>query len=352
MLFAAIPAELRDRVCAFLPKNDQLALAATSSAFLPVAQRRLYRHLAVSPAAHNLPVIAVLARNPQLARLVRTLSVNVPHGAGLLNAFYRDLATALSLMTELIDLEMSIDPAASWVLSHTRNTMFSRLTRFSSTFPFDSHVTNFLERIPALTELELDPDPVSSHTETIAPLSPSILSALSEFTGPSHVARAVVPGRPVQSIHITSGDLTTETVQSLKAATADIVMLCASTSAQPVPFLQSLTLHLPRIVYLRLMTTYTFTEAPDAVSFFLSNCCSSPSLIASIQAFYESVANALNTLPALVTFELSGMHWGSYTTPQEGDKRVWQSQPLTADSPSEADVVIDDDLYFDEFFAY
>ncbi|KAF4602295.1 hypothetical protein EYR40_005500 [Pleurotus pulmonarius] len=333
MLFSAIPAELRDRVCAFLPKNDLLALAATSSLFLPVAQRRLYRHLAVSPAAHNLQLITVLARNPRLARLVRTLAVNVPHGAALLNAFYRDLAAALSLMTELIDLEICIDPAASWVLSHTPNTIFARLTRFSSTFPFDSHVTNFLERIPALTELELDPDPVSSHTESIAPLSPSILSALNEFTGPSHVARAVVPGRPVQSIHITSGDLTTETVQTLKAATADVVMLCASTSAQPVPFLQSLTLHLPRIEYLRLMTTYTFTEAPDA-------------------AFYESVANALNTLPALVTFELSGMHWGSYTTPQEGDKRVWQSQPLTADSPSEADLVIDDDLYFDEFFAY
>ncbi|KAJ8515968.1 hypothetical protein ONZ45_g6643 [Pleurotus djamor] len=94
-------------------------------------------------------------------------------------------------------------------------------------------------------------------------------------------------------------------------------MLSISTTAQPIPVLQAIA-PTPPPVYLYLL------------------------------------ANALNSLTALATFDLSGMHWGSFTKPQEGDKRVWQSQPMTADS-MQADVLIDDDadaLDFDDFFAY
>ncbi|KAL0949569.1 hypothetical protein HGRIS_009618 [Hohenbuehelia grisea] len=330
MSFHSIPTELIDAVAAYLNPNDLVALAQTAHVFFPIAQRLLYRHLTISPCARNLSVVATLARRPDLAHFVRSFAIYLDADVAPLRAFYRRLATALSHMSELTSLQLYTDPSASWVLAHSCQTQFPRLQHFACSFQIDTNVAQFLEKTPALTELELDFVP-DTHVSTPFALIPTSIPLLDHFVGPAHAASVIVPGRPVNSVHLTSGDLTAETVQSLALATADVSLLCASTSSQPVPLLESVSSKLPRLAYLRLMTTFTFAKAPEP-------------------AFYERIANALNAMPALITFELSGMHWGSYTKPQNGDQRVWQSNPPSVDEEP-VDHDLDGDFYAD-FFVY
>ncbi|KAF9076413.1 hypothetical protein BDP27DRAFT_1313285 [Rhodocollybia butyracea] len=87
------------------------------------------------------------------------------------------------------------------------------------------------------------------------------------------------------------------------------------------------------LVHLRLMTTYSFHEAPDV-------------------NFYEDIAGALNAFPNLSTFELSGMHWGSHERNLDSEsQRVWQN-PLKSESELSSDVLLDIDPYSDLFFGY
>jgi hypothetical protein len=106
-----------------------------------------------------------------------------------------------------------------------------------------------------------------------------------------------------------------------------------------VPLLQSLTLHLPDLIYLRLimMTTFNFSEAPDAVR--LSSRYTH-NLLTRFSQTFQNIANALTLLPNLRAFELSGMPWGSSLKAPEHEGRIWQSQPLT-NNPLDGDLQTD-----------
>jgi hypothetical protein len=245
-------------------------------------------------------------------------------------------------MTEVTSLELFVGSNASWVLLGTHGCVFTRLQRFACSFPLDSHVVDFLGNTESLLELEVDgiSSPLSPPLPTLPVASVPLLC---EFKGSSHAATAIVPGRPVQSIHLNSGDLTGDDVAILARSTAHVAILGTTTSSLPVPLLQSLALHLPDLVYLRLimMTTFNFPEAPDAVS--LSSRYSHNVLKQFSQTF-QNIANALALLPNLRAFELSGMPWGSSLKTAENEGRIWQSQPLT-NGP------LDGDLHPDLFFA-
>jgi hypothetical protein len=75
-----------------------------------------------------------------------------------------------------------------------------------------------------------------------------------------------VPGRPVNSIFLRSGDLNEFVMDSLIQSTAQISALCCMTSQLPVSALECLSHRMPYLAYLRLMTTFEFPEAPDIVS--------------------------------------------------------------------------------------
>lgn len=42
------------------------------------------------------------------------------------------------------------------------------------------------------------------------------------------------------------------------------------------------------------------------------------------------MADVLASFPELITFDLSGMPWGSQQKRDDGSKRVWQSSPLSS----------------------
>ncbi|KAG6812648.1 hypothetical protein H0H92_001598 [Tricholoma furcatifolium] len=324
MAFTHLPAELIDAICQQACPPDLAALSRTNSFILPIAQRRLYRHLSIAFSSHNLQAVLTLADKPDLAQHVRTFSLRVD-SSSIFKSFLRLVATALSRMTELVQLELFIDPSASWILSNTRLT-YPHLLRFSSSFSFDQHVAEFLTKTEALLELEVDG--TSSALDFPVPvLSTRSIPQLSQFVGSSHVASAIVPGRPVQSIHLPSGDLSEDDVVTLANSTSHMVILSATTSSPPVLILESLARHMPSLGYLRLMTTCDFSEPPQP-------------------SFYEQIASALTSFSELKGFELAGLHWGSSPKGPEGEERVWQSQPPVGDIIGTEDMDEDLDLFY------
>lgn len=268
-----LPIELLDAICQNVLPTDLVALSRTSSFIYPVAQRLLYRHLSVSPASHNLAVVVTLSKRPGIARFVRSFAISLDAYSPVFPSFYRRLATALTYMSELTSLDLFIDASANWVLqAAAAASIYPRLHHFACSFPFDTHVVDFLNRADALLELEVDSIPVS-HPPPIPLLPLTSIPRLIQFTGSSQAAVAIVPGRPVESLHLNSGDLTEEDVDRLSKSTSRIVVLGSTTTEQPVPLLESLSQKMPYLVYLRIMTMYTFFKAPDAVSLSLSVLC-------------------------------------------------------------------------------
>lgn len=265
MSLTLLPIELFDSICTHLATSDLAALSRSCSLFYPAVQRILYRNLVLSPAKRNLSVIVTLSKKPSIARFVRTLSLTVDPSASVLRPFYRALADALSSMSELTSLHLSLDANAntSWVLTpHARPVTYHRLHSFTSSFPFDAHVTGFLERTPALENLELDTAPVSP-TAPLPHLSPAAIPHLVHFMGSCQAVKVIVPGRPLESIHIHDGDLSEDEVGCLAQSTGHIAVLGAITSALLVPFLQSLAKHFPYLAYLRLMAPFHTSLKPS-----------------------------------------------------------------------------------------
>ncbi|KAI0301809.1 hypothetical protein B0F90DRAFT_1715500 [Multifurca ochricompacta] len=306
-----LPIELLDIISSNLSNSDLVALSRTSSLFYPIAQRILYRNLVLSSSHHNLSVIVTLSKKPFIARFVRALSITIDPCLPVMRPFYNALTHALSAMSELTSLHLSLDTHLSWVLTPTtRPFTYPRLHSFTSSFPLDAHVTAFLERTPALERLELDTAPVSGTTH-LPHLSHTAIPRLSHFMGSCQAVKVIVPGRPLESIHIHDGDLSEDEVACLAQSTGHIAVLGVITSALLVPFLQSLARHLPYLAYLRLMAPFHLSSKP------------------SDDTFYEQVASTLTSMPKLLDFELSGMHWGSsYQANEAGCKRIWQAAPM------------------------
>lgn len=262
MSLHALPVELLDLVAAHLPNPALCALANVDTRCYHVVQRHLYRELYVDDT--NLPCVLTLARNPHIARHVRAFTITLSPFNTLLQAFYRLLGRALANMSELTELGVSVDQAASWVMRTPHGSTYHRLRRFASSFHLDHNIAHFLNKTDALLELEVD----SLHDSPLPdlPLRADALPRLEHFTGSSKAAQRIVPGRPVGHIQLNAGDLTEEVADSLAQSTAPIQILAAATSSHSVSLINTLTRCMEHLVHLRIVTTYTFSDAPDTVS--------------------------------------------------------------------------------------
>ncbi|KAF8211352.1 hypothetical protein K438DRAFT_1807160 [Mycena galopus ATCC 62051] len=294
----SLPIELLEQVFESLSPADLSNAARINSFSYPVAARVLYRGLAVSNSPMHAPpsIILTLAKRPDLARHVRCFAVALDQSGTELHSF---LATALSAMTALVSLDIFVD-TDSWVLPD--DLVYPQLQHFACSFPLDSRMAAFFSNAPALESVQID----SAASEALS-LEYASLPRLVEFTGCALAAAAVVPGRPVESIHINSGDLIEDLVPALAQSTATVTVLSITTSSAALDLLQVLGQYLPHIMYLRITSTSNLPAPPTTI-------------------FYEQVANALAlNFPDLQSFELSGMYWSSFKKPD--DRRQW-SQPL------------------------
>jgi hypothetical protein len=271
MSLPTLPVELVDSIFKNVAAPDLVALSSTCSSLCPVAQRLLYRHITISAWSHNINAVPTLAKRPDLALFVRSFTITTAAMSPLFPAFYHLLATAMSGMTELTSLNILVDSSVSWVLEKAgQNVTYHRLRQLTCAFPFDSNVARFLAKAPALLELEVDSIPYEPSTSIPIPsLSPTTIPHLNQFIGSARAARVIVPGRPLQNIHLNEGDLVEDDVACLAQANANVLVLGATASTPPVALLESIARHLPHLVYLRIMTTYHFTHAPEIVSSFV-----------------------------------------------------------------------------------
>lgn len=326
---AALPVELLDAVLAPLARNHAaLAAAALSSTALnPSATRLLYRHLSLSAYARNLDLVHLLATRPDLAILVRTLSVHLDDTEPPVEPTYSSLRHALSLMTNLQSLALYVDASTSWILTPPQGesgqkssefpnpgpAFYPRLEHLTCNFPLDPHLASFLGQVPSLISLTLssvpsdvDAEPEPDHGEPDAPaalhvtsavehvgIPPSHIPLLEAYTGPAHLLPTLV-SRPLKAVHL-FGDLTldilpidsasassmdkavahlrelnlgaaTPSASSLPTASEEMQVMSAMTSAPPAQLLEILAVAFPNLVCLRLMTTRALWDLPDLVS--------------------------------------------------------------------------------------
>ncbi|KAG6378483.1 hypothetical protein JVT61DRAFT_12743 [Boletus reticuloceps] len=287
----SLPVELVLAIANLVPLTSLPALARASSGLCHIAQSVLYRHVSAS---HNLAIVPLLARKPHIARHVRSFYIALDALAPLFSRFYSVLAGALHNMSDLHSLHLLVDANLSWVLRDP--CVYPNLVHFTCTFSFDDNVA------------------ASSNTPQ-------------QFIGSSRAAALIVPGRPVNSIHLNDSTLTDDVIPLLARSTGPVLVLGAVTNASPVPLLQLLHRHLPRLAYLRVMSTQNLFQPPSP-------------------EFYEQVANVLTSFPELNAFELSGMHWGSQRKADNDSKRVWQSSPLSNPTfPSDEHVLFGTDIF-------
>lgn len=329
---STLPVELVNILCDDLHPADLAALAATDVRLYRIAHRPLYRHLVIDN--HNLTCIFTLARNPHIAALVRSFSIRLAPCSFLLRSFYRLLATALSNMNEITSLHVSIDQAASWIMATRDDASYHRLTHFSSAFHLDDNLVHFLNKTDALLELELDPRPSNP---PLLGLRDGALPLLKHFAGSSQAAQYLVPGRPVENIHLSAGDLTEEVAVSLSKSTASILVLAAATSSHSVSLIGTLTRCMEHLVHLRIVTTYNFSHLPDTT-------------------YFSDIADALTSLPDLQSCEIWGLHWISAKKSFHDQGRVWESESFN-NTYIPANTLLTnpsflDDLYSDFSFAY
>jgi len=344
MSLQTLPAELIDHVAQCLHAKDFVSLSKINSYLYPVAQRWLYRQITIDYCSNNILVVFTLAQRPHLARYVRNFSIRLG-SYSVLSSFYRLLRTALSNMSQIISLDMFLDHAASWVM-HTRDdSTYHCLEHFASSFHIDHHLVHFLQKTNALLELEVDSLPP---TNVIPSLGPNALPMLSQFTGSSQAAQYVVPGRPVESIHLNSGDLTEDVVESLAKSTAHVLLLAAATISHSVALIGTLTQCMNYLVHLRIVTTFNFSEPPDAVSTY--PYYTYPFLYfshhMSLQSYFINISNALRSLPDLRTCEIWGIHWFPVKNEFHDEGTVWRSEPFNR--PDENHL---DNHYSDFYFA-
>ncbi|EAU84572.1 hypothetical protein CC1G_00091 [Coprinopsis cinerea okayama7 len=270
-------------------RRDLVALARCCSILNAVANRVLYRHISLTANKNPLAVANVLEQNPHLARHVRSFAIVVPPTFSPPTHAYSSLANALAHMLNIESLKLTLDPALSWVLPTAPNLAFPRLRDFTSLFPLDHNTSAFLAKTPALLSLELNHDltPASSP----APLPASSLPRLQSFAGSSQAAQAIVPGRPVSSISMHSGDLTEFVLHSLAKSTAAVSFLDATTASLPLPLLETMAIAIPELQELRLATTYNLWD----------EWFNTP--------FIQNIKNALISMDNLKTAEVSGMLW-------------------------------------------
>jgi hypothetical protein len=260
MSISDFPSELLHTVCVYLPNCDLVSIAGTNSTLCAVAQRLLYRHISLTITAANHGAVTTLATHPDISRYVRTFSLTAHEQS---TEFYHLLSTAISGMAEISSLHLFLDPETAWVLNKPGNggIAYYRLRHFACSFPFDTHVVNFLERAPDMTELEVDATLISPLPNFL----PAFIPHLSHFQGPSQVAAHLVPGRPVQALFLSGGMADDSVLSQLAKSTSKIVLLDAVTSSGLLSCLEAIANNMPSLVHLRLMTTYPFDDHPDLV---------------------------------------------------------------------------------------
>ena len=324
MASSTFPPELLDSICSLLPIPDLVSVASANYTLNAVAQRTLYRNISITPATNNLSVLHTLVARPSTAAHVRAFSITLHNEQP--RAFYALLSRALAHMTELTSLTLFLDPDASWVLKSEAR--YQNLASFSSSFPFDSDLVDFLSRTPGVAQLQAG-SALPSNDQPEVNLPPTSIPNLARFTGPHNIAKIVVPHRPIEALFLSQVISDDSLFAQLSLSKSNITIFDAVVSLGLLPCVTAISHAMPSLHYLRLMTVAPLDEHFDPVRCLPLKPVSKSShpLLSSTQSLYQQLSDALGTMSSLASFEYSGMNWTCWN--DSDSKRVWQSSPPT-----------------------
>lgn len=272
MALPDLPLDVLDLVCNFIRQHELVAVAASAPVLYPFAQRHLYRRIALANPKDAVRCLKTLQSNPELARHVRSFSLRVDPCEPLLRPFVELLASGLAAMVNLVTLDVVLphNTSPAFFAPEIYGSLYTRLSHFSCNLPLDDAICSFLQRVPAVKELQLgEYEPTLSESAQSSPvptLPASALPNLAFFMGPSDAAAVLVPGRPLESVHLYPGDLSDEVLDALSRASSPITVLGALTHSLSPSTLQCLAESLPHLHFLRIMTMYHASNPPDEVS--------------------------------------------------------------------------------------
>ena len=267
-----LPFDVLDLLCQFVHTPDLPALAASTSLFYPSAQSSLFRRISLYNPSQALRFLSSLERRPDLAHHVRSLSMRLDPNARLLSPFVRLLGKGLANMPNLAYLDVVVPQAASRAFfdAEAHGTSYTRLLHFSCNLPLNHAICSFLQRAPALRELQLGEYAATSPQSTAPPSIPSLPSSalpnLAFYMGPSDAVPVLIPCRPLESVHLYPGDLSEEVLDALSRASSPITVFGAFTHSLSPAILRRLAESLPHLHLLRIMTMYHASNPPDDVS--------------------------------------------------------------------------------------
>ncbi|KAL5508323.1 hypothetical protein ACEPAH_5942 [Sanghuangporus vaninii] len=329
-----LPLDVLDLVCDFLDQHDLVSAAASAPVLYPFAQHHLYRRIALANPKDAVRCLKTLQRSPHLARHVRSLSLRVDPCTPVLKSFVDLLASGLAVMVNLLTLDVVVphNTSRAFFAPEIYGSLYTRLTHFSCNLPLDDAICSFLQRVPAVKELQLGEYeatlPASITLQSVPVLPATALPRLAFFMGPSDAAKVLVPGRPLESVHLYPGDLSDEVLDALSRASSPITVLGAFTHSLSPSTLQCLADSLPHLHFLRIMTMYHASNPPD-------------------EAFYAQVVQILSALPDLVGAELAGFRWFSWkdTTSTQGN-----TKPTSLTTPP-TPTIMQDELFDEDAIA-
>ncbi|PFH52688.1 hypothetical protein AMATHDRAFT_56754 [Amanita thiersii Skay4041] len=328
MPLQSLPYELLSQITALLPTLDLLALTTTTHLLSYHAYRLLYSELYLSPQHKNLNVVITLAKKPSVAVHVRSFAIHIQSNPTLFKPFYKALRTALSNMSHLSSLRLFLDPSFTSALPVADNSIFSNLLNVATSLAYDRNVALCLARANSLLELDLE-SPTQSHS-TNPELPVGSLPHLRKFTGPVQVAEMMVPGRPVESIRLHSGDILESVAINLAKSTTPVILFEANINSLSIPFLLSLSQSMPYLRYVRFTTTSCNIEPPSF-------------------EFCDDVAKTLSFFPYLEAFELWGIHWERTQKAPNNRGYLWRANLFC---PSADTGELSSDLFSEGFTVY
>lgn len=250
----SLPFDLIDYICQQLSMRDLTRVSTSNSDLCAIAQKILFRDLHIS--GPSLPLILTLATVPHLGRHVRSLKIVVGSSCVVPTIYHRALRTALCHMRDVVFVSISL-PApynSTVILPQNPDSAYEHLQTIHVSLSLDTRFANFLRHVPRLLHLTVDKHP--STTPPTINIPRNALPNLQAYWGSVNGAIAIAPGRPLHSIFLTSGVLTIDVLPVIASASACITTLDATISSLALPFLRMLASAMPRLVNLRVATTY------------------------------------------------------------------------------------------------
>ncbi|KAF6743776.1 hypothetical protein DFP72DRAFT_1019920 [Ephemerocybe angulata] len=305
-----LPFELLSAACSFLSGNDLRVLARTSSVLRSAANDTLYKDITIH--TNSLHLIQKLAAEPPLARIVRTcrIVVGLEDTVTLLPSLaYAEIASALSNMSGLTSLSLSAPVRhGGEILKTGPGAFFPQLRQLQASFPFGQTMIDFLTKAPGLESLVLD----QSRTDLTLEIPHTVhtfIPRLSAISGPGRLSQALVPGRPVSSISLTSERLSEDIVSTLAASTGRVTTLSADMSGPLIPILEALAAMMPELEFIRLDTANEFCD------YFCDT------------GFMAQVNISLDSMHRLKSAEISSLRWRWGGSLDDGN-RVLLNEPV------------------------